>query len=156
MTAIDNGDVATPVLLDLSAAFDTIDHPTLLNILRDRFGVDGDTLSWIKSYLTDRSQIVDSGSGARPITCGVPQGSVLGPRQFISYIEEMATIFTKHDVTLHGFAYDMRGLVSSSPSCINATTTTLTKILVDVETKSEENRSNLVWICKKPKKVKPS
>ena len=109
VTAIDN--VGTLVLLDLSAAFDTVDHPILFEIHHDRFGVDGDALNWIKSYLTDRSKIVYLGSsvsGARPIACGVPQGSVLASRQFISYIEEMASIFGKHDITLHGFADDMQ------------------------------------------------
>ena len=146
VTAIDNGDVGTLVLLDLSAAFDTVDHPILLDILHDRFGVDGDALSWIKSYLTDRSQIVDLGSSAsnaRPIVCGVPQGSVLGPRQFISYIEEMASIFSKHNVNLHGFADDMQALVSSSPSCINATTKTLTETVIDVETNCSSRRLQL-------------
>ena len=146
VTAIDNGDVATLVLLDLSAAFDTVDHPILLDILHDRFGVDGDALNWIRSYLTDRSQIVDlrsSISVALPIPCGVPQGSVLGPRQFISYIEEMASIFAKHNVSLYGFADDMQGLVSSSPSCINATTTTLTDTVVDVEANCSSRRLQL-------------
>ena len=65
--AIDNGDVGTLVLLDLSASFDTVDHPMLFDVLHDQFGVDGDALNWKKSYLTDRSQI--SVSSARSISC---------------------------------------------------------------------------------------
>jgi len=146
VTAIDHGDVGALVLLDLSAAFDTVDHPILFDILHDRFGVEGDALNWIKSYLTDRSQIVNFGcsdSVALPVTCGVPQGSVLGPRQFISYIEEMASVFTNHGVNLHGFADDMQGLISSSPSCITATTATLTETVIDIETNCSSRRLQL-------------
>jgi len=146
ITAIDHGDVGALVLLDLSAAFDTVDHPILFDILHDRFGVEGDALNWIQSYLTDRSQIVKFGSSdscALPVTCGVPQGSVLGPRQFISYIEEMASIFTRHDVNLHGFADDMQGLISSSPSQIAAATATLTETITDVEINCSSRRLQL-------------
>jgi len=146
VTAIDHGDVGALVLLDLSAAFDTVDHPILFDILRDRFGVEGDALNWIQSYLTDRFQVVNfvsSNSVAFPVKCGVPQGSVLGPRQFISYIEEMASVFTKHDVNLHGFADDMQGLLTASPSCITATTATLTETVTEVEINCSSRRLQL-------------
>jgi hypothetical protein len=146
ITAIDHGDVGALVLLDLSAAFDTVDHPILFEILRDRFGIEGDALNWIQSYLTGRSQIVKFGSSdscVLPVTCGVPQGSVLGPRQFISYIEEMASVFTRHSVNLHGFADDMQGLISSSPSHIATATATLTETVIDVEINCSQRRLQL-------------
>ena len=70
------------VLLDLSAAFDTIDHNILLATLHTCFGITGIALQWTRSYLSDRSfkVVVDSQySSSRPLQYGVPQGSVLGP-----------------------------------------------------------------------------
>ena len=70
------------VSLDLSAAFDTIDHCTLLNRVENSFGVTGLALSWIRSYLSNRSQCVAMGTSQSnfvPLNTGVPQGSVIGP-----------------------------------------------------------------------------
>ena len=76
----------TPLtLLDLSAAFDTIDHTILLRRLGDWFGVSGKALDWFKLYLTDRSQRIKLGSclfSRSDLSFGVPQGSVLGPLLF--------------------------------------------------------------------------
>ena len=70
------------VLLDLSAAFDTIDHDHLFELLQNRFGIKGTALDWIKSYLGNRSSSIHINSKTSPPTVtsfGVPQGSVLGP-----------------------------------------------------------------------------
>ena len=79
------GEATAVVLLDQSAAFDTIDHDKLLDCLRKWFGVGGRCLDWFKSYLSDRTQCIKIGSvlsEARKLKFGVPQGSVLGPILF--------------------------------------------------------------------------
>ena len=79
--AIDLGKSTILVSLDLSAAFDTINHSILLDHLQTSFGLTCTVLQWISSYLSNRSQYVQLGQYKSPIspcTCGVPQGSVLG------------------------------------------------------------------------------
>ena len=115
VSAIDHGQVAALVLLDLSAAFDTVDHSVLINVLEHRFGVTGDALNCMKSYLENRSQIIQLGSTKSSkynLDCGVPQGSVLGPKQFIAYVEDVNQVFIDHDIAYHGYADDMQGLKS--------------------------------------------
>ena len=76
------------VLLDLSAAFDTIDHKQLLQCLSSQFGFSELALKWFHSYISNRTQSVKintSISQPKSLTCGVPQGSVLGPLLFIMY-----------------------------------------------------------------------
>ena len=79
--AIDEGHVVALALLDLSSAFDTVDHPTLLSILQSRFSVTRQPLEWFRSYLTGRTQVFTTHSGHTlpvPLISGVPQGSSLG------------------------------------------------------------------------------
>ena len=93
--AIDNKCKAVLVLLDLSAAFDTIDHAILLDRLRDRYGFSGTVLRWIESYLKDRPQCIVLDkilSRPRYLSCRVPQGSVLGPQLLSLYIAPLEDI----------------------------------------------------------------
>ena len=88
MLAMDNNDAIMLVLLDLSAAFDTIDHAILLQRVHDEFGIHGTALSWLQSYLQGRSQCVKIQRTLSPATelhFGAPQGSVLGPVLFTLY-----------------------------------------------------------------------
>jgi len=100
--AIDECCSTVLVALDISAAFDTIEHSILINRLRDGFGIDGLVLSWIESYLNGRQHWVKVSSAQSPPTlcdCGVPQGSVLGPLLFTAFISPIARVAT--DTTSH-------------------------------------------------------
>ena len=95
LNAIDNGNLSLLTLLDLSAAFDTIDHSILLERLETSFGIDGLPLKWVKSYLSNRHhkvKIDNNLSNVLPILYGVPQGSVFGPLPFSMYIYPLTDV----------------------------------------------------------------
>ena len=87
LRAVDDNKSVILLLLDLSSAFDTVDHLILLSRLSHRFGIKGNALAWFDSYLKSRKQFVqieDCQSSQRCLAHGVPQGSVLGPLLILS------------------------------------------------------------------------
>ena len=99
------------VLLELSAAFDTVDQNALINVLEKRVGVTGLALKWFACYLSDRSQCVSINgvySKEANIKCGVPQGSVLGPVLFTTYMLPLGDILRHLHVKFHCYADDQR------------------------------------------------
>ena len=98
--AIDKGDFALLTLLDLSAAFDTVDHDVLLQRLSITFGIKDAALQWFRSYLSDRTQSVCVASGStspRRVFCGVSQGSVLGPILFTFTLQILGGSYRRLD-----------------------------------------------------------
>ena len=107
------------VLLDLSAAFDTVDHEILLSRLSSSFGIRGKALEWFSSYLSGRSQrIVFDGvtSDSCDVRFGVPQGSCLGPLLFVMYASKLFEIVQAHLPDAHGFADDTQLYLSFNPN----------------------------------------
>ena len=97
------------VLLDLSAAFDTVDHEVLLTRLRSSFGIRGTALRWFASYLSNRWQRVSFNqevSERFDLTCGVPQGSCLGPLLFTIYASKIFEIIKEYLPQAHAYADD--------------------------------------------------
>ena len=88
---MDKGHLIGMILLDLQKVFDTVDHSTLLMKL-SAAGLGDDILRWFRSYLSDRQQLVDISctySTTASISCGVPQGSILGPPPCLIYVNDM-------------------------------------------------------------------
>ena len=99
----DIGDTSVAIFLDLSKAFDMLDHDILLCKL-SKFGINNNELQWFKSYLSDRTQYVEfNGKKASilPITKGAPQGSILGPLLFIIYINSMSNLNIASEIKLY-------------------------------------------------------
>ena len=110
---IDSGKITILTALDMSAAFDTLDHVTLLHRLEHTFGLSGFVISWIHSYLTNCLSFVKIDSSSSPsttISTGVPQGSVLGPLLFALFISPVANVInpdlseTTNLVSFHQYA----------------------------------------------------
>ena len=116
--AIDNGKLVIFVMLDLSAAFDTVDYDKLLSRLSTCYGISGAVLEWFKSYLSERTQFVkinDSSCQSSRVTQGVPQRSVLDPILYSLYTSPLASIAREHDMNLHLYADDTQLYATFSP-----------------------------------------
>ena len=139
METIDSGKITILTTLDMSAAFDTLDHITLLHRLQHTFGLSGYVISWIRSYLTDRSFFVKIDSSSSPSTTiltGVPQGSVLGPLLFVLFISPIANVINSDQsnqnsiVSFHQYADDTQLYIGTNSS-------TLTSQIASIESCSQ-------------------
>ena len=109
LVTIDKRSKVVLLLLDLSAAFDTVNHQRLLKKLQFSYGIKGVTLEWIRSYLQSRSfsvKVKDSCSPETVLEVGVPQGSILGPLLFILYTKDLEHIASKYNCKIHLYADD--------------------------------------------------
>ena len=118
LLAMDRQHVTLLVLLDLSAAFDTVDHRVLLRRLEVTYGITGTALQWFRSYLTGRTQRVyinQTYSDDFPLPHGVPQGSCLGPLLFTMYASKLFEVVKNHLPNIHAYADDTQIYLSFKP-----------------------------------------
>jgi len=119
LLAIDSGNLSALVLLDLSAAFDTVDHNIHLHRIEHTYQLGSVALEWFRSYLFGCRQHVrtsSSSSGPAFIMCGVPQGSILGPILFLVYTADLLSMIERHGFIPHLYADDTQILGSCRPS----------------------------------------
>ena len=138
--------VSLVALLDLSAAFDTIDHNILLMRLQHTFGFNGTVLDWFSSYLTSRTQTVcidNIMSEASALSFGVPQGSVLGPVLFSLYTQPLSDVIESHKCSYHKFADDTEISKNGSLDSFASTKETGQSCIIDVLSWMNSNKFKL-------------
>jgi len=153
LTAMDNQQVTLLALLDLRAAFDCVNHDILLSRLQSSFGLRGITLTWIRSFLTDRSQrVFFNGSLSIEIMLlfGIPQGSVLGRLLFLLYAAQMFDIIASFRLTGHTYANDSQLYISVPASELETAATQLAACVDGLEQRMGSNRlklkTQLFWL----------
>ena len=118
---MDNQEVTCLALLDLSAAFNMVDHGLPFNRLNNSLSIEGTALRWNESYITGRTQRVAIGDLGRnlgacsdlvTLTYDIPQGSVLGPIMFTLYMVPLGEICRKHDITYQLYVNDQQMYIS--------------------------------------------
>ena len=160
--AFDSGEICLLSFLDLSAAFDTVDHVSLLRKLELRHGISGSALSCFCSFVCDRSMSVCAksvSSSPTPVTCGVPQGSVLGPLLFILYVSDIVQLAKNHNLSIHLFADDVQVYGSCVPANSPILSARLSHCLDDIIVWFQQHRlllnpdkSEVMWCSSKQRK----
>ena len=127
--ALDNGDVTVVTLLDLSAAFDTIDHNILCQRLEQLYGISGTPLRWFRSYLSNRTQTVTINN-----KLSQPTLLNLGPILFILYTKPLTTLIRRHSISNQSFADDTQLHDSCRPDQIDTSVQGMQDCISDVKT----------------------
>jgi hypothetical protein len=135
--AIDRGQLTAMTFLDLSSVFDTVDHDILPAVLRRRFSIEDSVLEWFQTYLFNRTRTFIAGKNKTeplPVSCSVPQGSVLGPVEFIAYTEDVAVLFDHdhHQVNHQLYADDQQIYIHINPGMESVGLSKLVDCILDL------------------------
>jgi len=161
LLAVDQGDLAMLTLLDLSAAFDTVDHAILLHRLEQSYGVCGSAHDWFAAFLHGRTQSVRCGSSRsapRSLLYGVPQGSVLGPILFLLYTADLIRLVESHGLSPHLYADDTQVYGSCRPGNTGDLQQLMSACISDIAAWMRSNRLQLntaktevIWCTSAPR-----
>ena len=146
LTKSDQKLVSILALLDLSAAFDTLDHAILLRRHESTSGISGVALCWFKSYLSDRTQsvMVDGAKSTPiPLVFGVPQGSVLRPVLFTLYSQPLSDVKSCHSCDYHKYADDTEISDSAPPSDFTSAQSNIQSCISDTLSWMQSNKLKL-------------
>lgn len=146
LMAADVQQVTLLAMLDLSAAFDCVDHIILLQRLQTGAGLTDVVLEWIASFLSARTQQIAYGgelSSIQPVLFGVPQGSVLGPLLYVLYTAELFDVVARHRLRLHMYADDSQVYVSTPANNAAAAVIRLTACIADINDWMKASRLRL-------------
>ena len=149
LRAFDDQKAVLLLMLDLSAAFDTVDHVIMLQRLKDDFGVTGSAHKWYSSYFSNRScRVCVSRAYSENLYCefGVPQGSVTGPLCFVYYTNVVGRILRHHNVKYHIYADDIQIFLTPDPSIpgdVQCALFKLSRCVADIQHWMVENKLKL-------------
>jgi hypothetical protein len=148
------------VLLDLSAAFDTVNHSVLLDRLTHDIGVKGAAKKWFKSYLSGRTTCIcidGSFSDYHSLNYGLPQGSIVGPQSFAIYSIPIGRIIRKHNLQYHLYADDIQlyiPFIMNDPQSLTSALSRLSSCISDIKSwmtlnmlKLNEEKTEFVIAC---------
>ena len=136
------GNISVLDLLDITSAFDTIDHPTLVHRLHTDLGFTDAVLKWFLSYLTDRAHYVSLSnhcSAFTPVHSCVPHGSVIGPMLFTMYTKPLSAIIDSHSIIHNLFADDLQLQMSATNDGISELLHSMQSCVGDVESWATPN-----------------
>ena len=156
--SLNKGNISVLALPDFSSAFNTIDHPLLVNRLHTDFGFTDTVLQWFSSYLTNRTHYISLSnhcSAFAPVHSGVHQGSVLGPILFTMYIKPLFAIVASYPIIHHSFADGLQ-LQMSAPLTKYPNYFTMQSFISDVNAwatanmlKLNDNKTELILVTSK-------
>ena len=146
LLSLDNDSCVLLVLLDLSAAFDTVDHTLLLDRFEQCYGIKAGAKEWLLSYFSSRQQVIRIGkteSDPKALLTGMPQGSVLGPFSFPAYTSPLFKIADKHECNIHMYADDTQFYMSFKLHETNSTIAKMEKCIEEVRHWMSQNKLKL-------------
>ncbi len=159
LSAMDQGLLTLLGFLDLSSAFDSVDHGILLDRLSATYGISGMAHDWFKSFVTDRTHFVQcrsSKSLPHAFPCGVPQGSVLGPIIFILYTQDIIPLVQNFGLNISVFADDIQVYGSCTPGDTSQLCARLTSCISSVGSWLRSNKlllnqtkTDFMWLSTK-------